>query len=268
MDAVSLGPFVMPLDRLITALALAGLLGAAELMARQLKQPRLAAGLWNAAFAGLLAARVGYVVRHWPIYREDLLSTLYVWQGGFDPVWGVVGGVLYALWFFRRDRTLLRLALTPAAVGALVALALFALADARVPEQAELPDLTLTTLGGANRNLADFKGQPVVLNVWATWCPPCRREMPMLAEVEAENPGVAFVFVNLGESPEQVTRFLEDQGLFFNHMLLDPGQRLVPRLNVIGFPTTFFFDREGVMVARKTGELSRPALEDMLELIR
>ena len=268
MDAVALGPFVLPLDRLYTALALAGFLGAAELLARRLGQPRWSNWAWNAVLAGLLAARVGYVIGHWPVFRESLPSVLYVWQGGFEPVWGVLGGVAYTLFAFRRQPRELRLALAPAAAGAAVAAVLFAVAAVKVPERATLPDLTLATLAGAERNLADFRGQPVVLNVWATWCPPCRREMPMLAEAEAENPGVAFVFVNTGETREQVQRFLDQQGLFFNHVLLDPGQRLAPRLNVIGFPTTLFFDREGVLVARKTGELSRAALKDFLKRIR
>lgn len=90
----------------------------------------------------------------------------------------------------------------------------------------------------------------------------------MLSQVEQNNPGVAFVFVNSGESKAQVQAFLDEQGLFFNHVLLDPQQRLIPRLNVIGYPTTFFFDRNGVLVARKTGELSRAALEDFLARIR
>ncbi|WP_287370039.1 TlpA disulfide reductase family protein [Oceanithermus sp.] len=268
MDAVSLGPFVMPLDRLFTLLALAGFLATAELMARRLKLVFLSNWAWNAVFAGLIAARLGYVAGHWPVYREDLLSVLYFWQGGFSPLWGLLGGLAYTLAAFRGRLGELRLVFWPAAGGALVAAALFGIAAVKVPEQAELPDLTLTTLAGAPRNLADYRGQPVVINVWATWCPPCRREMPMLAQAEEENPGVAFVFVNSGETEAQVRAFLDEEGLFFNHMLLDPGQRLVPRLNVIGYPTTFFFNRDGVLVARKTGELSRAALEDFLKRIR
>lgn len=268
MDAVAIGPFVLPLERLFTVLALAGFLGMAELMARRMKLPGWPNWAWNAVMAGLLAARLGYVAAHWPVFREQPLSIAYVWQGGFDPVWGVLGGAVYTLVAFRARPQALRPAVWPALSGAAVALALFGVASVKAPGQAELPDLTLTTLAGAPRNLSDFRGQPVVLNVWATWCPPCRREMPMLAEAEAKNPGVAFVFVNIGERAGQVQAYLDEQGLFFNHMLLDPGQRLVPRLNVIGFPTTFFFDREGVMVARKTGELSRAALEDLLARLR
>ena len=268
MDAVSLGPFVLPLDRLYTLLALAGFLGTGELMARRLKQAALSNWAWNTVFAGLLAARLGYIAGHWPVYREGLVSILYFWQGGFAPWWGLLGGLAYTLGFFRTRPGALRLALWPAAGGALVAVVLFGIAAVKVPERAELPDLTLTTLAGASRNLADYRGQPVVINVWATWCPPCRREMPMLARAEQENPGVAFVFVNAGETREQVQRFLDAQGLYFNHMMLDPQQRLIPRLNVIGYPTTFFFDRDGVLVGRKTGELSRAALVDFLRRIR
>lgn len=268
MDAVSLGPFVMPLDRLFTLLALAGFLGTAELLARRLEQSRFSGWAWNAVFAGLLTARLGYVAAHWAAYRGDPLTILYFWQGGFAPLWGLLGGLAYTLWFFRKRPGAIRLALWPAAAGALVAAGLFGVAAVKAPTRAELPDLTLPTLAGAERNLADYRGQPVVLNLWATWCPPCRRELPMLSQVEQNNPGVAFVFVNSGESKAQVQAFLDEQGLFFNHVLLDPQQRLIPRLNVIGYPTTFFFDRNGVLVARKTGELSRAALEDFLARIR
>ena len=268
MDAVSLGPFVMPLDRLFTLLALTGFLATAELMARRLERSFLSNWAWNAVFAGLLAARMGYVASHWPVYREDLLSVLNIWQGGFAPLWGLVGGLAYTLAALRGRPGELHLVLWPAAGGALITAALFGIAAVKVPEQAELPDLTLTTLAGTPRNLADYRGQPAVINVWATWCPPCRREMPMLAQAEMENPEVAFVFVNSGETEAQVRAFLDKEELSFNHMLLDPGQRLVPRLNVIGYPTTFFFNRDGVLVARKTGELSRAAVEDFLKHIR
>lgn len=73
-----------------------------------------------------------------------------------------------------------------------------------------LPDLVLETEGGQPKNLRALVGRPVVLNTWATWCAPCRREMPLLLEEAARQEGVQFVFVNMGEGPEAIRIFLDE----------------------------------------------------------
>jgi len=263
---VKLGPFVVPLVRAFVALALAGFLLSAELLAR--RGPRdLAAWAWNAVFWGLVGARLGYVGTHLGAYARDPLSVLYFWQGGFSPVFGLLAGALYTLWFYRGRWRALAAALPPAAVGALVALALFGFSARQASLSGRLPGWALPTPDGGVLALSRFQGRPVVLNVWASWCPPCRRELPLLAEYAERYPEVAFVFVDNGENAETVRAFLKRSGVRLKLLAIDREGRLIRRLKVVALPTTVFFDAQGRAVARHLGELSRAGLEDALKKI-
>jgi thiol-disulfide isomerase/thioredoxin len=101
----------------------------------------------------------------------------------------------------------------------------------------------------------------VVLNLWATWCGPCRRDMPMLAAAQARHPGVAFVFVNQGESADTVRRHLATEGLALDRVLLDRPSALGPALGSGGLPTTVFFDAQGRHAGAHMGLLNRAALD-------
>lgn len=272
MDAVKLGPFLLPLGRLLMLLVLVVLGLVADLLARRVNK-RLSAWGWNVGIAGLAAARIGFVLTHFSDYSRDLLSIFYVWQGGFSVWWGILGGAVYSLWFFRRERRLLRFTLVPPAVAGLVWLGANAvvahLQAAPRAESVSLPALTLYRIeDGSSVDLGSFKGRPVVLNVWATWCPPCRREMPMMAEVAQQNPGVVFVFADQGEGPETVRAFLNTLPQKLSNVLLDPQQAVSRTQQIVGFPTTFFYDASGKRVGMQTGEVSRAVLSDYLRRIQ
>lgn len=161
-------------------------------------------------------------------------------------------------------KNLWRYALLAAAAVGLV----YGLLGQRRPQEARLPNLTLERLGGEPVELRSFLGKPLVINAWATWCPPCRREPPMFLKVAERTPEVRFVFVSQGEGPEAVRRFLEEEGLSMEWALLDPSTRLSEALNIQGLPTTFFFDREGRLLLRHMGELSEALLLDYLKALR
>jgi len=262
MDALQVGPLAIPWVRFQVALVLLVLWGAAEVLARRVDR-RLAAWGQNAVWVGLLGARLGFVLENASVYVKDPLSVLYVWQGGFDPWWGILTGGGYTL--MTLPKHLWRYALL-AGVAALLAAGL--LLGRRGTEGERLPDLALPALGGAEVRLGDFRGKPLVLNAWATWCPPCRRELPMMARLARENPDVRFVFVSQGEGPLAVRNFLEAEGLEVPWVLLDPETKLSQALGVQGLPTTFFFDREGRLVARHPGELSEALLLGYLRVLR
>ncbi|AEB12918.1 TlpA disulfide reductase family protein [Marinithermus hydrothermalis] len=266
MDAINLGPFLIPLTRAYVALALAGLILAAEVLARTVDK-RFAPWGWNTVLLGLVAARLGFVLNNLPAYAPDPLSVLYVWQGGFSPLWGIAGGTAYTLWFFRKHWFLLQWALVPAGLAGVVWLALGSLTP-KAPDSAEtLPPLTFTRLDGTQVTLTEYLGQPVVLNLWATWCPPCLRELPLLAETAQARPEVAFVFLDQGEGRLVVQTFLEEKGFDLPEVLLDPTNQAGRYFRIIGLPTTLFFNAEGQLVARHVGELSRAALLGYLNQI-
>ncbi|GAA6733631.1 TlpA disulfide reductase family protein [Thermus oshimai] len=264
MDALTLGPLALPWTRVQVALGLLAFLLAAGVLARRV-DPRLNAWASNAVFWGLVGARLGFVLENLSIYAKDPLSVLYVWQGGFDPWWGILVGGGYTL--MTLPKALLRPALLSALAGGVVFLLVLALSPGKRASAGTLPDLTLATLGGTPVDLQDFRGKPLVLNAWATWCPPCRRELPMMLRVSEETPGVRFAFVSQGEGPAVVRAFLEKEGLAGDWFLLDPETRLSEALKVQGLPTTFFFDREGRLVARHMGELSEALLRGYLRVI-
>ena len=133
---------------------------------------------------------------------------------------------------------------------------------------AEMPDFTLETVDGETVSLSDYRGQPIVLNFWATWCTPCREEMPLLQETyEAHaDAGLVVLGVNVRETPEAVERFLEEVGVDFP-VVLDPDSAVVNRYLVTSLPLTFFIDREGRLRTLVVGGMSKKVLDEHLSKI-
>lgn len=110
------------------------------------------------------------------------------------------------------------------------------------------PDLTLPTLAGETVSLSDLRGKAVVINFWATWCLPCRTEMPALERTWTafRNEGLVILAVNLQESPERVAAFTQELGLTLP-VLLDRDGLAFSKYQVQLYPTTFFVGRDGVI---------------------
>lgn len=110
------------------------------------------------------------------------------------------------------------------------------------------PDFTLAALEGGSIALADMQGKVVVLNFWATWCQPCRSEMPALEQVWSDyrEQDLVVLAVNLQESSQRVSAFVQEIGLTFPVLLDDKGD-VFQLYQVQLYPTTFFIDREGII---------------------
>lgn len=132
------------------------------------------------------------------------------------------------------------------------------------PEAA--PDFSLQTLNGRTVRLSDYRGQVVLLNTWATWCPPCRDEMPDLEAYYRQHQADDFVVlaVNSQESAGTVATFLEEHDFTFP-VLLDPGGVVMRDYDVLGLPTSFFIDREGAVRGVWTGKLSPARLKELVD---
>jgi cytochrome c biogenesis protein CcmG, thiol:disulfide interchange protein DsbE len=129
------------------------------------------------------------------------------------------------------------------------------------------PDFTLTAVTGEAVTLAALRGQPVVLNFWATWCPPCRAELPELQAASERLQGeVAIVGVNQAEDAERVRTFVADLSLTFTVPLDERGQ-VSRAYNVRSLPTTFFIDRNGVIRRIQSGALTEATLAQALESV-
>jgi cytochrome c biogenesis protein CcmG/thiol:disulfide interchange protein DsbE len=110
------------------------------------------------------------------------------------------------------------------------------------------PDFTLETQDGGTISLADLRGQVVLVNFWATWCPPCRAEMPDIQQVydRYREQGFTVLAVNQQEGGAQVAPFVDQMGLTFP-ILMDRDGSVSARYRVNGLPSTFFVDRAGIV---------------------
>jgi len=122
------------------------------------------------------------------------------------------------------------------------------------------PDFQLSTLNGQPVSLSDLRGKPVLVNFWATWCLPCRGEMPYIQQIydEWQAKGLVLLAINIGESPSQVAKFMQSQGLSLP-VLLDGKGNIAVMYNVRAIPTTFFIDRDGIIKDMKVGAFQSKA---------
>ncbi|KWI43270.1 TlpA family protein disulfide reductase [Burkholderia stagnalis] len=262
---LSIGPFSIR----VVAVAAAALL--AWLVARFIQrrspdgQHKTASSLIvDALLLGLIAARVAYVAQWWADYAAAPRSLVAFGDGGFDWRIGIAAGLAFAGWRLRRLPALRR----PAWIGIAAGLAAWGIAQGTLATlQHGAPPLAAMRLEALDATPVPpqrFAGRPAVVNLWATWCPPCRREMPILAQAQQDHPGVAVLMLNQGEDAQAVRAFLEQQGLRFDHVLHDRAMRAMHAYGSRGLPTTLFFDANGNLVESHMGELTAARLKDTM----
>ncbi len=130
------------------------------------------------------------------------------------------------------------------------------------------PEFTLQTLDGEPLSLSDLRGNAVVLNFWATWCPPCQAEMPELQAVHEAYAagGLVVLGVNQAEDQATVQAFLDERGLTFP-VVLDLQYEASQRYQVNSLPTTFFIDRNGMIREIVVGQMNAALLKQQLRSI-
>ncbi len=263
MLSISAGPFVTTPHRLFFVLALAAALLVGWLHGRR-ERIAVQPVLTQMVLYGLLSARIAFVGIYFGEYRHQPWRMLDIRDGGFFYEVGTLAAVaigLYHLWRSPRIRTTLALAV---ASGFLVWGASLGLINAIRVSQPAVDALALTTLDGRQQTLSALRGKPVVVNLWATWCPPCRREMPVLAEAQQREQDIEFVFVNQGESTTTVSKYLYREGLQLENVFLDTKTEWSNTLGADAMPTTLFFDADGILVGSHTGELSAASLKEAI----
>jgi thiol-disulfide isomerase/thioredoxin len=303
MLSVSLGPLAFPLPPLLLLASLLLAAYLARRLAPAEHAAANETSVWLAAGLGLAAARAAHVLRHAEAYTATPWSMLDVRDGGWATGPGmVVAAVVLLARTDRLSRTAAHQTATAApdrwtqarqamvvAVGS--GLVLWAGLNAVVNWASPPTDVrTLTAVnlrplqppgttagagesGGGSAGTGEdatrtlqtlLDGRPMVVNLWATWCGPCRAEMPTLAEAQRARPDVRFIFANQGEVPAVVHRYLASQGLQLHDVWLDIGSALGPTLGSSGLPTTVFFSADGRQVDAHFGLLNAAALQAKL----
>jgi peroxiredoxin len=122
-------------------------------------------------------------------------------------------------------------------------------------EPFEAPNFTLSTLKGEEISLSDYKGKIIFLNFWATWCPPCRKEMPSMQTLHEQMQGnpFAMIAVNLQEEKPTVEQFITDKGYTFPVLLDSTGEVGGAMYGVQSIPTTYIIGKDGEILARLVG---------------
>ena len=129
-----------------------------------------------------------------------------------------------------------------------------------------LPALSLPCLtGGQATNISELAGRPVLVNLWATWCGPCREEMPVLHDAYKQYAGeVAFVGVDTKDNPEAAAAFLREVGVTYPQ-LVDVDGRLLEHLGIPGLPVTVVLDERGRVATRHVGPLTDETVRELVD---
>lgn len=259
MTSLTIGPLAIPLPHVLLYLGFFTALFAGWLTGRKHKANPEGA-LFAMLIGGLLAARLTFIARYAEQYAATPISILDIRDGGFLALPGILAALLIGALLAWRKAPLRR----PLGVAAIVGACVWGGGNAVVSaldRSQQLPQLTVMDLRGQSVDLRALDGRPLVVNLWASWCPPCRREMPVLEAAQKNRPEVRFLLVNQGESAEAVQRFLREQGLSEAAVLLDSGNRLGQATGSFGMPTTLFYDAGGRLRHSQMGELSAASLE-------
>lgn len=130
------------------------------------------------------------------------------------------------------------------------------------------PDFTVVDYNGNEVKLSDFKGKPVVLNFWTTWCYYCKVEMPHFNEAYKEYPDVQFLMVNAmdNDTVEAAKAFVEEEQYEFD-IFFDMEYEAVMTYNVTGYPRTIFIDKDGNISSTRIGMLTKDTLEQEIKKI-
>lgn len=256
MNSVGIGPFVFASEQFAAVLGIVAFAFVTSIFSRRV-DPMI--GAWSnwALIGGLITARVGHVALHWESFANEPWRIFAFWQGGFQPIAGLVGVLLVSAFYIRS----LKVGLAAAGVLGLslvIWLGVTELTRATLGQPA--PTVVLQQLEGPPIAVSEIGGKPVVINLWASWCPPCRREMPLLAEVAASRNDVVFLFINQGEGTDTIRCYLATDNLQLDRVLLDPSMQISRYYGSMGLPITLFLRANGTLASMHLGEISREAL--------
>jgi len=265
MMSINLGPFSLPLEPLLLfGSALIGILVASILSRKH--QGSVTDPLLMMLLFGLVIGRIVFVIKFADQY-DSVWQMLDFRDRGVDWISGTIAMVLFLLWQIKRLPQH-RMVMLGGAVSILLFFSVSSLVLNLGRDQVVMPEIAVEQLNGEAISLPQLAENNVtVVNLWASWCPPCQREMPAFEKSEQQYPDIRFVMLNQQESVEKVEMFLSENNLKFEHVLLDRSGKFAEAFNAYGLPVTLFFDQQGKLVESHMGEVSAARLTATLKSI-
>ena len=270
MLSLQIGPLALPTGLVLLFLSLCVAYGVAWWLRRYRQLPDAGPLVSDLLIAGLLAARLAFVLRWHEQYFAAPWSILNIRDGGFLAPAGIAAALAIAAWRCRRPAmaAMRRPLAISVAAGALAWGVLSAGMGLAYDKPTALPAVALQAVDGTPVTLAALAGgRPMVVNLWASWCPPCRREMPVLAAAQQARADIVFVYANQREDAAAASAFLNSSGVTLRNVVLDSAAALGKAAGSSALPTTLFYDAQGRLIDTHLGELSDASLASKLQKI-
>ncbi|MFC4798947.1 redoxin domain-containing protein [Neobacillus sp. GCM10023253] len=248
--------------------------------------------LVNTLILGFFIWKGSLIILEPSIVMKSPLSLLYFTGGSKGLILAMIGSLIYFVFKGRKiniPNPLIKKILAVTALSGLIGWTMYDFAFSRtkldktvqegqtvhqnsdeigIKEGNKAPNFQLENIEGQQVQLSDFKGKKVILNLWATWCPPCKAEMPHMKDFYQEQKGkdVEIVAVNLTTSeknPDRVEQFVKDYGLTFP-VLLDESGEIADVYHAITIPTSYFIDTNGIIHKRIVGPMDKEMMTDLI----
>ncbi len=140
-----------------------------------------------------------------------------------------------------------------------------------LPNKPEAPEFLLRDMNEKIKELDDYRGKPIIINFWATWCPPCREELPSMNRAwgKIKDEGIQMLAINIGEDEEAISSFTKNYPIDFT-ILLDESSEEISNWSIRGLPTTFVLDPQGHVIYRAVGgrEWDNKKILDMVRALK
>lgn len=270
-QAIHLGPIMLPWGLVIPLLALffSLIIGKLCLSRFKISTPQwqnFKDSIWTALLIGLLFARISFVLFNLDSYLEHPIEILKIQDKGFHIITAVIS---ITVWIFLKNRTLNKFFIAlMLSIFSLFSFFGFSVLNKVQMQYQQYPQINLQNLDHQSVALSQFTGKPTVINLWASWCPPCRREMPVLLDAQKKFTDVQFVFINQGEDASTTQNYINQHAQGLNNVLLDTQGLTAEKTGMFGLPSTLFFDAQGKLISTHMGELTHASLSQKLKQIQ